>query len=145
MLRGIRHHIALLVATPYLAAGCCSGSPPPADLEGMWELRRSASPPEEGCTPLPAATLDMAIFGACGGGETVSIDQALEVRDVGVGERTVGFTSSELPFSDSRGLLLVHALELDRNGQLRGTASGSGDGDDLGCRYQVTVVGTKIN
>jgi hypothetical protein len=80
-----------------------------------------------------------------GGDHVVTFEPSVEVRSIGVTEATVDFASSELPFLGSRSLVLGHRLQVGPDGQLSGTASGQGDGDQIHCRYDVALTGTRID
>ena len=142
MLRAVRLHIALILATPYLIAGCCV--PRPYSVEGTWELQRTASPPVPGCEPLTADTFELTVL-ADGDAHVVMVEPTVEVREVSVADDRVEYVSSELPFTDSRSLVLIHELTLDHDGVLRGTARGQGDGDQIHCRYAVTLEGYQVD
>lgn len=143
--------LALMVALTTGCGGDDGAAPidaPPAAIDGTWSLTRTVS--TQGTPPCRtmSGSVDTLQVAIAADPQFTLPEHALfdpQIYDHAVTATSISFVAEEFGLfttDPGRPVLLQHALHID-GAQLIGTALAQGDGDDLGCRWQLTVVGTR--
>ncbi|HVV82084.1 MAG TPA: hypothetical protein VHE35_03350 [Kofleriaceae bacterium] len=145
---------ALVTAVTAIAAAAMAAceAPPftgaPADgpplLDGRWTVSRKAYVQPAGCRELHPA--DLIVTFHTGGTPAIELTGAtLEPQDQSVTTDSATFVTEDHAFPDDplRPVLLTHQLRW-LNDELTGTAQAMGDGDDLGCTWNLQASGIHL-
>jgi hypothetical protein len=120
-----------------LLAAC---DPLPKPISGVWRVDRSVPAQPAGCRALGVGAIEVTIDGAA---KTIAVTgSTLEDYDQEVTDTTASFVTEDFGFSDelSRTIVIVHDLVADEaTHTISGTGFASGDGDDLGCMYDLVL------
>lgn len=130
------------------AVAACTSDPDVAAIDGTWALSRTVSTQAAApCREMTASTDTLEI--SLGAAPPFTLPEHAQFDPQGydhaVTETSISFVAEEYGLfgtDPSRPVLIQHALQLDGD-TLAGTASAQGDGDDLGCRWELTVTGTR--
>jgi hypothetical protein len=129
--------IALILALA--ACGTDGGSSTPAPIEGTWQVARSVPSQPVDCTPITVGELTVTLVPGTPPGIDIDGAELLEF-DQEVTANRAKFVTSELALGQTPANI-VHELQVDAAGALTGTAEAHGDGDDLGCTWNIVLAG----
>lgn len=134
-----------------LAVGCTDdpGVPPLSPLtppiEGTWRITRTVPSQPTDCAVLTANAIDVTF--APGAAQPIAMQSSTSLRDYDqvVSDDTAGFVTEDFGFFDvpGRPVLISHQLRVDGAG-LVGTGRARGDGDDLGCTWDLVLDAIRI-
>ena len=126
------------------AAGAPADAPDWKTVEGPWHVSRTIRTQPSGCRVMSLPELEVTF--RVGGAPAITVVGAtLEPWDQEVTRLTAAFVTEEHPFVGEpwRPALVAHDVAWV-NQLLVGTALSRGDGDDLGCTWQIDVQATPI-
>lgn len=136
----MRTAVAPLLLVVSLSACASEGGPSqPFPIEGTWRVTRSVPEQPQDCTPISVGELTVTL--AAGDPPLIEVTGA-ELRDFDqeVTANTAHFVTSEFALGNTPATI-GHELAVDAAGALTGTAQAMGDGDDLGCTWNIVLTG----
>ena len=111
-------------------------------MAGHWRISRVVSAEPASCPTMPPHDLDVTIDPAAS--PPVYTFDLVQNGDRFFVDDRVLFTTEEFPFAVSEdSLMSIHHIVTLRDDQLIGTATADGAGPQRGCRYTLTLVGTR--
>jgi hypothetical protein len=131
--------LGAIAAVAALVTGCLSPDP----VAGRWSVSRTASQPT-GCALIPASRLDVTVDP--GASHPIVTQDYIDFAN-GL-ERAEGtdlaFMTEEYfeGVNENGPILIGHTMKVVDD-HLVGTASAAGDGDSIGCHWQMSLVGTR--
>jgi len=140
----MRRRLAFLLLALALApaAGCMSdgAGDTPAPSTGRWHLERTVDAQPANCHALGIGALELDVSA-----DDIVVTGAhrFDNGDLFVDATTLRFATDEFALVDSLNPIIIgHDLTVDGD-TITGTGSASGDGDDLGCHYAITITGAR--